>query len=67
MHDPGRGASCRHPTARVRAAAERAAGVLGLPLEVVVVGDALLEYALGPLVTDVAHGATPGLNSSSEA
>ena len=33
----------QHPTARVRAAAERAAGVLGLPLEEVVVGDALLE------------------------
>ena len=36
----------QHPTARVRAAAERAAGVLGLPLEEVVVGDALLEEAL---------------------
>ncbi len=40
----------QHPTARVRAAAERAAGVLGLPLEVVVVGDALLEEALEELV-----------------
>ena len=36
----------QHPTARVRAAAERAAGVLGLPLEEVVVGDVLLERAL---------------------
>jgi hypothetical protein len=36
----------QHPGARVRAAAHRAAGVLGLPLEEVVVGDALLEDAL---------------------
>jgi hypothetical protein len=41
----------QHPTARVRVAAERAAGVLGLPLEVVVVGDALLEQALIELVS----------------
>ena len=40
----------QHPTARVRAAAERAAGVIGLPLEEVVVGDALLEEAVGLLV-----------------
>jgi hypothetical protein len=40
----------QHPTARVRAAAERAAGVLGLPLEEVVVGDVLLEQALQQLV-----------------
>jgi hypothetical protein len=40
----------QHPTARVRAAAERAAGVLGLPLEEVVVGDALLERALQVLI-----------------
>jgi hypothetical protein len=36
----------QHPTPRVRAAAERAADVLGLPLEELVVGDALLEQAL---------------------
>jgi hypothetical protein len=40
----------QHPTARLRAAAERAAEVLGLPLEEVVVGDALLEEAVGRLV-----------------
>lgn len=40
----------QHPTARLRAAAERAAGVLGLPLEEVVVGDVLLERAVGELV-----------------
>jgi len=40
----------QHPTPRVRAAAERAAGVLGLPLEEIVVGDALLEQALAELV-----------------
>ena len=40
----------QHPTARVRAAAERAAGMLGLPLEEVVVGDALLEKAVEQLV-----------------
>jgi hypothetical protein len=48
----------QHPTARVRAAAERAAGVLGLPLEVVVVGEAILEQALceliGPRTADTA-------------
>ena len=36
----------QHPTDRVRAAAEQAARVLGLPLEEVVVGDVLLERAL---------------------
>jgi hypothetical protein len=41
----------QHPTARLRAAAERAAGVLGLPLEVVVVGDVLLEQAVEELVS----------------
>jgi hypothetical protein len=40
----------QHPTARVRAAAERAAGLLGLPLEVVVVGDTLLEKAVEQFV-----------------
>jgi Protein of unknown function (DUF1638) len=40
----------QHPTARVRAAAERAAEVLGLPLEEIVVGDVLLERALAELV-----------------
>ena len=40
----------QHPTARVRAVAQRAAGLLGLPLEVVVVGDALLEEAVGDLI-----------------
>jgi len=40
----------QHPTARVRAAAERAAEIVGLPLEEVVVGDALLEQALEDLV-----------------
>jgi len=42
----------QHPTARVRAAAERAAGAIGLPLEEVVVGDQLLELALAELLTD---------------
>ena len=40
----------QHPTARARAAAERAAGLLGLPLEVVVVGDILLEKAVEQFV-----------------
>jgi hypothetical protein len=40
----------QHPTARVRAAAERAAEIVGLPLEEVVVGDALLEQALAELI-----------------
>ena len=40
----------QHPTARVRAAAERAARVLGLPLREVVVGEALLEEALAELL-----------------
>ncbi len=57
----------QHPTPRVRAAAERAAGVLGLPLEVVVVGDALLEEALEGLVGAVADGETLRLNSTSKA
>jgi hypothetical protein len=41
----------QHPTARVRAAAQRAAGVLGLPLEEVVVGDVLLERAVEELLS----------------
>jgi hypothetical protein len=45
----------QHPTARVRAAAERAAGTIGLPLEEVVVGDALLEQALEELISDEWH------------
>jgi hypothetical protein len=40
----------QHPTAALRAAAGRAAGVLGLPLEEVVVGDVLLERALEELL-----------------
>jgi hypothetical protein len=40
----------QHPTPRLRAAAERAAEIIGLPLETVVVGDALLEDALGRLL-----------------
>ncbi|SHK50567.1 Protein of unknown function [Pseudonocardia thermophila] len=40
----------QHPTPRLRAAAERAAAVLGLPLETIVVGDALLEEALTQLL-----------------
>ena len=42
----------QHPTPKVRAAAERAAGFLRLPLEEVVVGDQLLELALAELLTD---------------
>jgi hypothetical protein len=42
----------QHPTARLRAAARQAAGVVGLPLEEVVVGDVLLEQALAELLTD---------------
>jgi hypothetical protein len=41
----------QHPTARLRAAARQAAGVVGLPLEEVVVGDVLLEQALAELLT----------------
>ncbi|MDN5858824.1 MAG: DUF1638 domain-containing protein [Pseudonocardia sp.] len=40
----------QHPTPRLRAAAERAAGIFGLPLETLVVGDELLERALRELV-----------------
>lgn len=40
----------QHPTPRLRAAAGRAAAVLGLPWEEVVVGDVLLERALQDLV-----------------
>jgi hypothetical protein len=40
----------QHPTARIRAAAQRAAAAIGLPLEEVVVGDALLEQAVAELV-----------------
>ena len=40
----------QHPTARTRAAAQRAADVVGLPLEEIVVGDALLEEALEELL-----------------
>jgi hypothetical protein len=49
----------QHPTPRVRAAAERAAGVLGLPLEEVVVGDALLEQAVAELVSPCPRAARP--------
>jgi hypothetical protein len=42
----------QHDTARVRAAAERAAGLVGLPLEVVVVGETLLEHAIEALLAD---------------
>jgi hypothetical protein len=41
----------QHPTARLRAAAQGAAGVLGLLLEEVVVGDALLEEAVEELIS----------------
>jgi hypothetical protein len=40
----------QHPTERLRAAAEQAAEQMGLPLETVVVGDALLEVALADLL-----------------
>ena len=40
----------QHPTPKVRAAAERAAAYLRLPLEEVVVGDRLLEDALAALL-----------------
>ena len=40
----------QHPSARIRSAAERAADAIGLPLEEVVVGDALLEQALAALI-----------------
>ncbi len=53
----------QHPTARARAAAERAAMIIGLPLEEVVVGDTLLEHALHALVPPV----VPSLNSNSRA
>ncbi|HXV94456.1 MAG TPA: DUF1638 domain-containing protein [Pseudonocardia sp.] len=41
----------QHPTARLRAAAQRAADVLGLPLEEIVVGDVLLQRAVEDLVS----------------
>ena len=40
----------QHPTPRLRAAAERAAGILGLPLETIEVGDELLAEALQELL-----------------
>jgi hypothetical protein len=40
----------QHPTPRLRAAAARAAGILGLPLETIEVGDELLADALRELV-----------------
>ena len=40
----------QHPTPKTRAAAERAAAFLRLPMEEVVVGDQLLEHALAELV-----------------
>lgn len=40
----------QHPTPRLREAAGRAAAVLGLPCEEIVVGDVLLERALQELV-----------------
>lgn len=40
----------QHPTPRLRVAAEAAAALLDLPLEVVVVGDVLLERALEELL-----------------
>ena len=40
----------QHPTDRLRAAAAWAAGQLGLPLDTLVVGDALLEEALADLL-----------------
>ena len=40
----------QHPTARLRGAARQAAGVVGLPLEEIVVGDVLLEQALAELL-----------------
>lgn len=40
----------QHPTGRLREAARRAAGVMDLPLEEVVVGDVLLERAVEELV-----------------
>jgi Protein of unknown function (DUF1638) len=40
----------QHPTDRLRAAADRAAGQMGLPLETIVVGDALLEEALAEMI-----------------
>ena len=51
----------QHPTARVRTAAEHAAATIGLPLEEVVVGDRLLEDALGELL----GGLRPGHLTSS--
>jgi uncharacterized protein DUF1638 len=44
----------QHPTPRLRVAAEHAAAQLGLPLETLVVGDALLEEALADLLMPAA-------------
>ncbi|CAA9437364.1 MAG: hypothetical protein AVDCRST_MAG66-3701 [uncultured Pseudonocardia sp.] len=46
----------QHPTARLHAAAGRAADVLGLPWEEVVVGDVLLEQALQDLLDQTRVG-----------
>jgi len=50
----------QHPTARLRAAAGRAADALGLPWEEVVVGDVLLEGALQDLLGEDLPGEDPG-------
>jgi hypothetical protein len=46
----------QHPTTRLRTAARRAASVLGLQLEEIVVGDVLLEQALDGLVCESSRG-----------
>jgi Protein of unknown function (DUF1638) len=49
----------QHPSARVRGAAEHAAATIGLPLEEIVVGDALLEQALGELIATDGAASSP--------
>ncbi|MGH8969715.1 MAG: hypothetical protein ACRDV1_07170, partial [Actinomycetes bacterium] len=43
----------QHPTAELRGAAEAAAATLGLPLEVVVVGDEGLERQLAGMIGSI--------------
>ena len=52
----------QHPTDRLRAAAEHAAAQMGLPMEVLVVGDVLLEEALEGMV--VVTGPSTGAPSA---
>ncbi len=49
----------QHPTRELRAGAEEAAGLIGLPLEVIEVGDRVLEVELGHLLSAARTSAQP--------